>query len=123
MFRSQTPPIRDRQGQVVPGSVALLEKVTLGGLPQQILIRGKNVNNPVLLMLHGGPGSSQIGFARKLFAELEDDFVVVNWDQRGSGMSFPRNLPRETMTIEQFESDTLELINLLRERFHQDRIL
>ncbi|RKY75340.1 alpha/beta hydrolase, partial [candidate division KSB1 bacterium] len=47
--------IRDQQGNIVPGSIASLQKVKLGGMDQWILIRGYDVSNPILLWLHGGP--------------------------------------------------------------------
>ena len=59
-----TPPITDAQGKIVPGSIATLERVTLGGSEQWISIRGRRADNPVLLWLAGGPGGSQLATAR-----------------------------------------------------------
>ncbi len=95
---SRTPKIEGNN------SVALIEKVEIGGIDQYIMIRGRNINNPILLFLHGGPGYSQISYARKYQEELEDGFIVVNWDQRGSGKSFSLNIPKETMNRERFET-------------------
>jgi hypothetical protein len=69
---ASTPPITDAQGKPIPGSIATLEKVNLNGSEQWITIRGKNINNPVLLYLGmGGLGGG--GFAtRGLFEPLED---------------------------------------------------
>lgn len=94
-----------------------LEKVTLGGVDQWILIRGWNRDNPVLLMMHGGPGFPCMPFAH-IAADLEKRFVVVHWDQRGAGKSY---LPSEdsSMNMKQFIGDTLELTDLLRGRFKQ----
>jgi pimeloyl-ACP methyl ester carboxylesterase len=69
-------------------SIAALEEVMIGGAKQTILLRGDDISNPIMLFLHGGPGSAQIGFAPKFQRELEKEFIVVNWDQRGSGLSF-----------------------------------
>ncbi len=80
---SGTPQIRDDQGNLIPGSIATLEEIEIGGIGQYLLIRGEQTGNPVLLFLHGGPGYPQIAFARKYQRELEKDFVVVQWDQRG----------------------------------------
>jgi pimeloyl-ACP methyl ester carboxylesterase len=103
-------------------SINSLEKVTLGDLKQWILIRGEDVANPVLLFLHGGPGFPNMPFSHIDSPRLEKHFVVVHWDQRGAGKSFDQNIPKETMNIEQFLSDTHELINLLRKRFSKDKI-
>jgi pimeloyl-ACP methyl ester carboxylesterase len=118
-----TPPITDAEGKIVPGSIASLEKITLGGIEQWILIRGKDTTKPVLLWLHGGPGMTQMAFVG-LFQtpELEANFVVVQWDQRGAGKSFSEDLTAGDITVEKFVSDTLELTNILRERFNQEKI-
>lgn len=61
-------------------SISELKAVVIGGVEQWVYIRGENRDKPILLMLHGGPGSGQIGFIRKLQASLEKHFVVVQWD-------------------------------------------
>lgn len=99
-----------------------LEKVTLGGLEQWILIRGWDKSAPVLLFLHGGPGGGDIAMARHFHPELEHSFVVVRWDQRGAGKSYSSSIPPESMTVEQFVSDTLQLVDILRERFDVPKI-
>jgi pimeloyl-ACP methyl ester carboxylesterase len=109
-------------GSEVANSIASLEKVKIGGLDQWILMRGHSEESPVVLFLHGGPGNPQIALARKFTADLETSFVVVNWDQRGGGKSWSDDIDLETMTVNQFVADTLELTNWLRERFNQDKI-
>lgn len=59
-----TAPIVDARGKPVPGSIAVLEKVKLGGVAQSLLIRGQSAANPVLLYLHDGPGTSELGMLR-----------------------------------------------------------
>src|SRR5882672_12432232 len=58
--------------------------VTLGGVEQWITIRGANRANPVLLIVHGGPGDPQSSL-RSVYAIYEKDFTIVQWDQRGAG--------------------------------------
>ncbi|HET9221952.1 MAG TPA: alpha/beta hydrolase [Roseiflexaceae bacterium] len=116
-----TPPIADAQGRPIPHSIATLEKVNLNGSEQWITIRGKNVNNPVLLYLGmGGPGGG--GFAtRGLFEPLEEYFVVVSWDEPGTGKSY-NAVPIDTLTPQRFVADAHALTQMLRARFHQDKI-
>ncbi|WP_274364147.1 alpha/beta fold hydrolase [Paenibacillus thermotolerans] len=103
-------------------SISELLDVTIGGMRQWVYIRGLDKNKPVLLMLHGGPGSGQIGFVRKMQAELERHYIVVNWDQRGAGLSYSKQIPQETMNINQFVEDTLELTRYLCGRFGREQI-
>lgn len=118
-----TAPFIDGSGQPLHDSIASLERVMLGGVDQSILIRGRNVANPVLLYLHGGPGTSELGMLRQHnMPTLEQHFTVVVWDQRGAGMSYAARNPESGMTVEQFIADTHELTLLLCQRFHQSKI-
>jgi pimeloyl-ACP methyl ester carboxylesterase len=128
VFKTQpeayTPPLTDSEGDVIPGSIAVIETVTLGSFKQTITIRGVDTTNPVLLFLHGGPGMPSSPWAtwNGYHAGLEEYFVLVHWDQRGAGKSFSEDLTPEDMQLEDFVSDTLELTDILRERFDQDKI-
>ncbi len=116
-----TPPITDAQGNVVPGSIATLEKVQLGDSEQWVSIRGVDEDNPVLLFLAGGPGGSQLTTARYALSGLEDHFVVVNWEQPGAGKSFSA-VDRSTLTPEDYVLYGHELVEHLRHRFDEDKI-
>ena len=70
-----------------PSAISALERVSLGGAEQTILVRGQDRSAPVLLYLHGGPGFAHLSLARFYSDELEKHFVVVHWDQRGAGAS------------------------------------
>jgi pimeloyl-ACP methyl ester carboxylesterase len=116
-----TPPIVDANGQGVPGSIASLEKVRLNGSEQWISIRGKRASNPVLLFLAGGPGGSQLATARYALGGLEDHFVVVDWEQPGSGKSFDA-IDRSALTPERYITDAHALISYLQQRFGQEKV-
>ena len=120
---ASTAPFVDAAGKLLPDSIASLERVMLGGVEQGMLIRGSNVDNPVLLYLHGGPGTSELGMVRQHnMPALEKHFTVVVWDQRGAGMSYSARHPESAMTVEQFIADTHELTQLLRQRFGQAKV-
>lgn len=123
LWPAYTPQIRDSQGQIVPNSIASLEWVSLGGVSQSILIRGWDRNNPILLMLHGGPGMPQMYLAHQFQPELEKSFVVVQWDRRGAGKSYNGQVPPQSLNVEQLVDDTHQLVELLRARFHQPKII
>ncbi len=98
-------------------------KIEIGNIKQWILVRGKNKDNPIILFLHGGPGISYTPFITEFQKELEDYFIVVNWDQRGAGKSFEsKENIKGTMTINQFVIDTYELIKRLQKRFGKKKI-
>jgi pimeloyl-ACP methyl ester carboxylesterase len=117
-----TPPIVDQDGVPVGKGIASFEKVMLGGVEQTILIRTHDPANPVLLYLHGGPGSPEMPVVVHFNQELEKHFVVVNWDQRGAGKSFSAKIPEESFTIDQFVEDTHQLVTWLKQRFDQEKI-
>ncbi|MGD8190633.1 alpha/beta fold hydrolase [Brevibacillus ginsengisoli] len=102
-------------------SIATLEKVMIGGTEQWITIRGEDKNNPILLYLHGGPGNAEMN-SNPRFKLLEKRYVVVNWDQRGSGKSFSPSLKKETLHVEQYVSDTHEMVEMLKKRFGREKI-
>ncbi|MDH5737371.1 MAG: alpha/beta hydrolase [Gammaproteobacteria bacterium] len=105
-----------------PNAIALLEPWIVNDAEQWVLIRGKNKENPVLLFLHGGAGSPDMPFHHSSGQNLEDDFVVVRWDQRGAGKSFDPYMPDKSFTVEQFVDDACELSLLLRERLSARKI-
>jgi pimeloyl-ACP methyl ester carboxylesterase len=118
---TMTPSIIDINGNVIQGSIATLEKVTLNRSEQWISIRGKDMNNPVLLFLVGGPGGSQLVTERRTLGALEDHFVVVNWEQPGAGKSFDA-VDRSMLNPERYITDGIVLVNYLRERFHEEKV-
>ena len=118
----KTPPFRGPRGEVVPGSVAEVAYRRLGGFDQWVMIRGDSVANPVLILLHGGPGWSETGFFRHFNAPLEKSFTVVYCDQRGAGKSFDRSIPRSSMTVEQFICDLDELIDAICQRLDKSKV-
>lgn len=105
-----------------PNGIESLETVELGGVGQSIYLRGRDRGNPVLLFLHGGPGVPEMPAARDFGLRLEEEFVVVHWDQRGAGKSCTPAVPDESIRLERILADTLELVDLLRARFGVDKI-
>jgi pimeloyl-ACP methyl ester carboxylesterase len=117
-----TRPFRSPRGEVLAGSIAEVAYLRLGGLDQWVMIRGENVANPALIVLHGGPGMSETAFLRTYNAGLEKAFTVVYWDQRGAGRSFTRRIPRSSMTVEQFIADLDELVDAIRARLGHTKV-
>ncbi|PZQ64694.1 MAG: alpha/beta hydrolase [Phenylobacterium zucineum] len=95
-----------------PGMIDEAGFVEIGGIPQWVSIRGEDRTNPVLVMLHGGPGACFQIIGYDCMRRWERDFTVVQWDQRGSGRTFGRNGPRGSggLTIDRIAGDAIEVI-------------
>ena len=122
LLPASTPPILGTDGEPLPGSIAELITIPVGGQDQALMIRAYDVNKPVLLYLSGGPGQSSLPWPRVLFEELTHDFVLVVWDQRGTGKSYVALDPTSTLTLDQVVADTIDVTNYLRERFDEEKI-
>jgi pimeloyl-ACP methyl ester carboxylesterase len=118
----KTPAFRGPGGEVLPDSLAATKYLNLGGADQWVMIRGKRIENPPLILLHGGPGFSETHFFRRFNAPLENAFTVVYWDQRGSGKSFRRPIPDRSLTVEQLLTDLDDLVDAVSSRLGQRRV-
>ncbi len=119
---ASTPPILGADGEPLPGSIAELTTIDVNGSQQALMIRGYDVHKPILLYLSGGPGQSSLPWPRVLFDDLSRDFLLVGWDQRGTGKSYAALDPTETLTLDQTIADTVTVTNYLRERFDEEKI-
>jgi pimeloyl-ACP methyl ester carboxylesterase len=95
--------------------------VSLGGIDQWITIRGADSANPVLLIVHGGPGDAQSSLPG-VYALYEKDFTIVQWDQRGAGRTFAKN-PSSPPKPERVELDGIELAQYLCNYLAKKKIL
>lgn len=117
--------IADVQKIVTPNGIDETLVLTLGGTRQVVNIRGADRANPVLIYIHGGPGSVEMPMAWTFQHPWEDFFTVVQWDQRGAGRSYPLNEPAviaSTLTLDRYRDDAIELIEQLRQRFGQRKV-
>jgi pimeloyl-ACP methyl ester carboxylesterase len=97
--------------------------VGIGGIDQWISIRGEDQSNPVLLVIHGGPGSCYSVFTPHLRA-WERHFTVVQWDQRGAGKTFGRigSRSRGEISLRQLACDGIEVAEYVRARLRKDKL-
>ena len=117
-----TLPIRDRTGQIIPDSVAEMATIRVDGVDNWIVVRGKDIHNPILLFLHGGPGSPELPLLRHFNGALEDSFLVAYWEQPGTCKSYSDDLPESALSIDRFVDYTKGVIDYLRERFGKDKV-
>jgi pimeloyl-ACP methyl ester carboxylesterase len=116
LFQGRTPAIEGAR------SIAVMEKLQLGGLDQWVVIRGRDTQNPLLVYLHGGPGGSDYAPIRKWNPVLEEQFTIVHWCQRGANKSYQKGIPPESMTVDQFVADLHELVLHVTQRFGQRKV-
>lgn len=115
-----TKPFLDKNNKVIRDSVSEKTFVNINGVKQGMFIKGKNVKNPVILFIHGGPGMPEYFLAEKYSKELEENFTVCYWEQRGAGLSYNSSI--DSLTVEELLNDAVEVTSYLRERFNQDKI-
>jgi pimeloyl-ACP methyl ester carboxylesterase len=121
--------VRDRNARdyaiTGPDSIDEGKYVEIGGIEQWITIRGEDRKNPVLLLLHGGPGDATNPWGYAGFRSWMKRFTVVQWDQRGSGRTLGKGgaALAPTITIDRMTQDGVELAELLRKTLQKDKIV
>ena len=106
-----------------PNGVQQDRFVTLGGIQQWISIRGEDRNNPVILLVHGGPGDATSLYGWALLRSWFKRYTVVQWDQRGAGRTYGRNGPSTPdVTIARIVEDGIELSDSLRRALRTNKI-
>ena len=96
--------------------------ITLGGQEQYVELTGASSKNPVLLFLHGGPGWPQTPHLRYFNADLTKSMTVVAWEQPGCGKSYMNDPDPKNLSVEQLVKDAHELTQILKKKFHKDKI-
>ncbi|MDO5291995.1 MAG: alpha/beta hydrolase [bacterium] len=118
---ASTPKIIDSNGKTMEKSIAELTTIEVNGHKEWVSIRGQTKEAPILLFLAGGPGGTQLAATRFSLEELEKHFIVVNWDQPGSGKSY-NCMERNDITLDTYINDGIALTEYLKERFGQQKI-
>lgn len=117
-----TPPFVDKDGKPVPGFLAAIEWQDIGGIPQWTLLRARDTSQPILIVLHGGPGAIEAEAYRAYNAELEDHFLVVHWHQRGAGWTLDRTSDGSDINSERIYQDLEELVARMKTRFGREKV-
>ena len=104
-------------------SISELRKVKIGDTELEVMIRGNDRNNPVLIFVHGGPCCSEIPYARKYQDALEQDITIVHYDQRGSGKSYVVGQDYADVSVENHVSDLIELTKYVETYLEKDQVI
>ena len=97
--------------------------VEIGGIEQFMQIRGEDLNNPVVLWLHGGPGFPLTYMNYYYQGELEKDFTVACLEQRGCGRTYYKNTHAANASPDDLLSDIHEAVEVLKKRFHKEKVI
>ena len=116
--------LKDNNGEVILNSLTEKKFIEINGIKQGFFLRSENPENPVILFLHGGPGSPELAlfYRYEILERLEKYFTVCYWDQRGAGMSFNNSIKPAAMTLEHMIEDTRQITEYLKHRFNQEKI-
>ncbi len=96
--------------------------VDINGTKQWISIYGQDRDNPVLLYLHGGPGSSTSSYDYAFTRKWSDVYTVVTWDQRNCGKSYSSDQNATTLTYDLMMSDGVEMTKFLLDYLDKEQI-
>ena len=106
--------------------------IPIGGIEQWITIKGEDSTKPVILFIHGGPGSTLSQYDDAMYGDWAKDFILVNWDQRGAGKTYGKNAPSELsedylinnpLTVEQMANDGIELTKYLLKHLNKRKVI
>ncbi len=96
--------------------------VDINGTKQWISIYGEDIDNPVLLYLHGGPGSATSPVDYAFTRKWSDVYTVVTWDQRNCAMSYDKDLKDQIITADTMMEDGKEMTEFLLDHLDKDKI-
>lgn len=117
--------VENLQKIVTPGGVDRRMEIPVDGTRQWITVRGRDLKNPILLFIHGGPAAPEMPTSWTFQNPWEDYFTVVQWDQRGSGKTYNANDPRKirpTLTADTMERDAQAVVQYLRATYRKEKI-
>ena len=114
-----------RRNKITAPGIDLMEAVQIGGINQVLYFRGKKTENPVILFIHGGPGSSEMPLLHGFQYEWENDYTIVHWDQRNTGKTYHINDPDsvlKTMTFDRVLKDAHEVTRYIKNKLGKKKI-
>ena len=117
-------PLKDQNGKKYPNGIAERVMIDVGDMKLGAFLLGEDVDNPVLLYMHGGPGMPVLFMDDSHYfpERLEKYFTVCYLDQRGVGASYDKNMPLEKLNDQLMIEDTKAVTDYLIERFDQEKI-
>lgn len=116
IFPTWTPSIKE------PNTISSLEQVFINGTKLQLMVRG-NLSKTIVIFVHGGPGCSEIPYVRQYQKRLEEEFLIVHYDQRASGKSYHFFEDYTDLSSDLLVEDLIELTDYLSAKYGQEKVL
>lgn len=104
-------------------SISEEKYIPAGGIEQWITIKGESCSNPVILILHGGPGNPESIYADSAYGEWESTFTIVHWDQRATAKTYGRNPDPVELNVELMVQDGIEVVEYLLSYLNKEKII
>jgi pimeloyl-ACP methyl ester carboxylesterase len=106
-------------------SISHLERININNSSQWVLVRGKNIDAPLLIHVQQGPGLPMISEANEIERKLhlENNFLVAYWDQRGCGKSFSKDILPETINLAQMADDVIACTKYLLRKYNKNKAI
>ncbi len=117
-FQTWTPSIKGYKN-----SISTLGQVMINGTKHGIMIRGNDKNNPVIIFVHGGPGTTEIPYVRKYQDLLEQNFTVVHYDERATGKSYHFFEDYSNLSIDLLVEDLIALTDYVSNKLNTKQII
>lgn len=96
--------------------------IDVNGTRQWISIYGEDIDNPVLLYLHGGPGSSTSHLDYVITRKWADVYTIVTWDQRNCGKSYSKEQNDVALTKDLLLTDGKEVTKYVLDYLSKDKL-
>ena len=112
----------NEDGTTLKNSISEKIFVEINGVKQGMFLRGTNLENPVVLFVHGGPCFPEYFLFDRCETGLENEFTVCYWEQRGGGLSYTKGMDPASVTMELLKQDTIAVSEYLCNRFGQEQI-
>ncbi len=94
----------------------------INGVKQYVHVISTDLDHPILVYLHGGPGDAALPLVEHFNADLSKKYTFIIWEQRGSGKSYYKFRENESLTIDNFVSDLKSLVEQLLLEFNKDKV-
>lgn len=97
------------------------EYVEINGVNHYFLHYRKDADAPVLLFIHGGPGSTESMIAYLVEAYEERNYSIVYYDQRGTGKTYLKSKLADANMVK-LQEDLLQIVLHIKKKYKKEKV-